>query len=158
MTFSPTPIRGAGALKSTSGAQSTLYLQLWLDPAGSGYRRANLRRAGWLCTPQEMRYNFRVNGYLRRAWLDTDGKSMQLLFFSPKDAQPRLNFELIGTWRKQELLLDDRGTMAMSFHPDGSAKGYPIGQNSPKEVTRGVLHYAPRSEVDSACPGTGTTF
>jgi hypothetical protein len=157
----PTPAliwHGVGMIKSTSGADSALYLEVWPDPGGSGYRSANLSGSAWLCTPQKMRYNFRVNGYLRHAWLDTDGKSMQLLFFSPKNAQQRLNFELIGTWRKQELLLDDKGTMAMSFHPDGSAKGYLIGANSPKEVTQGVLHYAPQSEFDSACPGSGTTF
>jgi hypothetical protein len=41
--------------------------------------------------------------------------------------------------------------MAMSFAPDGSAKGYLNGKNSPKQNTTGTLHYATESEFSSEC-------
>jgi hypothetical protein len=149
---------GTGTLHSTTGAHYPLYLEIWLEPSGSGYRRANLRGRSILCTQNGQRYGFTVYGYLTHAWLDTDGKRMQVLLFSPKNSKPTLKLDLIGTWKGQELLLDDKGNMAMSFNSDGSAKGYLIGTNSPKEDTTGTLHYAPQSEFESACPASAATF
>jgi len=149
---------GAGTLQSTTGARYPLYLEIWFDPHGSGYRRANLRGKSILCTPNGQRFNFTVYGYLQHAWLDTDGKRMQLLLFSQKNSKPVIKLDLIGTWKGQELFLDDKGNMAMSFRPDGSPKGYLVGTNSPKEDTTGTLHYAPQSKFDSACPASATTF
>jgi len=149
---------GTGTLHSTTGAHYPVYLEIWFDPHGSGYRRANLRGKSLLCTQNGQRYNFTVYGYLQHAWLDTNGKKMMLLLFSPKNTKPLIKLDLSGTWNGQELFLDDKGNMAMSFRPDGSAKGYLIGTNSPKEDTTGSLHYAPQSEFDSACPASATTF
>jgi hypothetical protein len=63
-------------------------------------------------------------------------------FRSPKDAQPKLNFELLGSWQGPHLALEDRGSMAISFAPDGAGKGYLRGANSHKENTTGTLYYA----------------
>jgi hypothetical protein len=41
--------------------------------------------------------------------------------------------DLYGSWQGQELLLDDKGTMAMSFAVDGTAKGYRKGTNAATE-------------------------
>jgi len=47
----------------------------------------------------------------------------------------------------------------MSSAPDGGAKGYLKGANSPKEDTTGTLHYATDSEFRSACsPKNGNRF
>jgi hypothetical protein len=78
-------------------------------------------------------------------------KPVMFYFRSPRDAQPKLNFELLGSWQGQQLVLEDRGSMAMSFAPDGSAKGYLKGANSRKESTTATLHYATDSEFSSAC-------
>jgi hypothetical protein len=72
-------------------------------------------------------------------------------FRSPKDGQRKLNFELLGSWQGPQLVLEDRGSMAMSFAPDGAGKGYLKGANSPKENTTGTLYYATDSEFSSAC-------
>jgi len=54
-------------------------------------------------------------------------------------------------WQGQELLLDDKGSMAMSFAADGNAKDYLKGTNAPTEDTTGKLHYATESEFASVC-------
>ena len=111
----------------------------------------NLQGAAKLCTPQGETYPLTVNGYLKRAWLDADGKPVTFYFRSLKGADQRLNFELLGAWHGQELVLEDKGNMAMSFAADGKAKGYLKGMNSPKENTTGTLHYATESEFSSVC-------
>jgi len=92
-------------------------------------------------------------------WLDVDWKPVKFYFRSPKDAQPKLNFELLGSWQGQQLVLEDRGSMAMSLAPDGGGKGYLKGANSLKETTTGTLHYATDSEFSPACsPKNGNSF
>jgi len=48
--------------------------------------------------------------------------------------------------------------MAMSFAPDGSAKGFLKGVNSPKENPTGTLHYATENEFSAACGRNGNSF
>ena len=84
-------------------------------------------------------------------WLDVVRKPVTFYFRSPKDAQPKLNFELLGSWQGQQLVLEDRGSMTMSLAPDGGAKGYLKGVNTRKESTTGTLHYATGSEFSPAC-------
>jgi hypothetical protein len=146
---------GVGKLQSTSGANYGLFIEvhLYVRPrrhstiAGTD----NLTGTAKLCTPEGEIYPLTVSGYIKRVWLDVDRKPVTFYFRSPKDAQPKLNFELLGSWQGQQLVLEDRGSMAMSFAPDGSAKGYLKGANSPKENTTGTLHYATDSEFSSAC-------
>lgn len=146
---------GVGNLQSTSGAKYGLFLEvnLYMRPrrhsTTSGVK--NLTGTAKLCTPQGEIYPLTVSGYIKPVWLDVDRKPVTFYFASLKDAQPKLGFELLGSWQGQELVLEDRGSMAMSFAPDGSAKGYLNGKNSAKENTTGTLHYATQSEFSSVC-------
>jgi len=147
---------GVGKLQSTSGAnyglfvEVTVYMRTGRRTSGfSGHK--NLQGTAKICTPQGEIYPLTVDGYLKRAWLDADGKPVTFYFRSPKDAQTKLSFELLGAWHGQELVLEDKGNMAMSFLPDGRAKGYLQGMNSPKENTSGTLRYATESEFGAVC-------
>jgi hypothetical protein len=145
---------GAGTLHSTSGANYGLFLEVTVYmPRGRGGigGRNNLQGTAKLCTPQGDTYPLTVRGDLKRAWLDTDGKSVTFYFYSLKGADPRLNFELLGAWHGQELVLEDKGNRAMSFAPDGRAKRYLKGMNSAKENTTGTLHYLTEREFSSVC-------
>lgn len=140
---------GVGKLKSTTGAGYGLFFEVTLQ-TGRGASR-NLQGTAKLCTPQGEVYPLTVDGYLKRAWLDADGKPITFYLRSLKGAQPRLSFSLLGSWTGQELVLDDKGSMAMSFAPDGRAKGYLVGVNSPKENATVALHYATEDEFSTAC-------
>ena len=146
---------GVGKLQSTSGANYELFLEVNLymrhrrRSTTSGIK--NLTGTAKLCTPQGEIYPLTVSGYLKQVWFDADRKPVTFYFASLTDAQPKLSFELLGSWQGQELVIEDRGSMAMSFAPDGRAKGYLNGANSPKEKTAGTLHYATEGEFSSAC-------
>jgi hypothetical protein len=146
---------GVGKLESTSGAKYGLFLEVNLATQRRRHSTLgganNLTGTAKLCTPQGEIYPLAVGGHVKGAWLDADRKPVTFYFRSLKDAQPRLNFELLGAWQGEELVIEDRGNMAMSFAPDGRAKGYLKGANSAKENTAGTLHYATESEFDAVC-------
>ena len=135
---------GVGKLRSTGGASCGLFMEVTLSSRRG--RAHNLQGTAKLCTPQGEIFPLTVDGYLKRAWLDGDGKPVTFYFPSLKDAQTRLNFSLFASWQGQMLLLEYKGNMAMSFAADGRAKGYLKGANSPEEDTTGTLHYATESE------------
>jgi hypothetical protein len=154
---------GVGKLQSTGGASYGLFLEvnLYMRPRRHSTTTGikNLTGSARLCTPQGDTDPLTVSGYIKQVWLDVDRKPVTLYFRSPKDAQPELSFELLGSWQGQELVLEDRGSMAMSFAPDGRRKGYLKGANSPKENTTGRLHYATESEFSSLCGAkSGNSF
>jgi hypothetical protein len=140
---------GVGKLQSTSGAKYGIFLDLSMSSGRDG--RRDFMGTAKICTQQGDIYPLAVDGYLKRAWLDVEGKQVVFYLSNPKEARPRLNFSLLGAWHGRELSLDDKGSMAMSFSPDGRAKGYLVGQNSPQETTTGTLHYATETEFSAAC-------
>lgn len=149
----PTPAltwHGVGKLHSSTGASYGIFLEVGAH-LSHGRGGSNLSGTAKLCTPHGEIVPLTVEGYLKRAWFDTDGKAVTFYFRSPKDAQNKIRFDLYGAWQGQQLALDDQGSMAMSFAADGSAKGYRNGQNAPKESATGTLSYATAGEFATVC-------
>jgi hypothetical protein len=149
---------GVGKLHSTTGANYGFFMELYphLEHSSRGPRgaRKNLEGTAKICTPQGETYRMTVDGYLS-AWLDANKKPITFYLRSLKDAQPKLRADLYGSWQGEELVLDDKGSLAMSFAADGKAKGYLIGTNAPTEETTGRLHYATEREFASVCGEKG---
>jgi len=145
---------GVGKLHSSTGATYGFFMELNPDleqhRVGTYGSRKNLAGTARICTPQGEVYAMTVDGYLS-AWLDADKKPIRFSLRSIHGAQPKLRADFYGSWQGQELLLDDKGSMAMSFAADGNAKGYLKGTNAPTEDTTGKLHYATESEFTSVC-------
>jgi hypothetical protein len=146
---------GVGKLHSTTGATYGLFMELnpYLEQGRRGVAgsRENLQGRAKICTPQGEVYAMTVDGYLKHAWLDADHKPITFYLRSFGNAQPKLRADLYGSWQGQELVLEDKGSMAMSFAADGNAKGYLKGMNAPTEDTTGSLRYAGESEFASVC-------
>lgn len=145
---------GVGKLHSTTGATYGLFMEVYPHmergrSSGFGTRK-NMEGTAKICTPQGEIYAMTVDGYLK-AWLDADKKPITFYLRTKKDAQPKLRADLYGSWQGLELVLDDKGSMAMSFAVNGNAKGYLIGTNAPTEDTTGTLRYAAESEFASVC-------
>jgi hypothetical protein len=145
---------GVGKLHSSSGATYGFFMELspHLEQhrVGTHGSRKNLTGTAKICTPQGEIYAMTVDGYLS-AWLDAERKPVTFYLRSIKDAQPKLRADFYGSWQGQELVLDDKGSMAMSFAADGNAKGYLKGRNAPTEDATGRLRYAPENEFASVC-------
>lgn len=147
---------GVGQLHSSTGASYGLFVELYphLEHSRRGpSSRKNVEGRAKICTPQGQVYALSVDGYLD-AWLDADRKPLTLYLRSLKDAKPKLRADFHGSWQGEELVLDDKGSLAMSFAADGNAKGYLIGSNAPGEETTGRLHYAKEDALVSVCSGS----
>jgi hypothetical protein len=127
--WTPTFIwHGYGKLQSTTGADYLLCLRLMphMNVSESSSDTSNLSGSAALCTPQRTIHDFEVDGTVK-AWLNADRKQMRLALSTPDGIKPSLAFRLNGDWEGQELILQDSGSLAESFHEDGTAKGYLAG-------------------------------
>lgn len=119
---------GVGKLQSTTGAVYGLFLEVSPDMPYRRHTTAggsdDLRGMAKLCTPLGEIYPLTLSSHIKLVWLDVDRKQATFYLRSPKNAQPKLNFEFYGRWQGQQLVLEDQGDMAMSFAADGHAKGY----------------------------------
>ena len=119
--------QGVGRVHSQAG-DYTIYF--WIEPSGGGrtYNLPSFKGNGYLCTARGERIQLRVTGGLNeKTGIDTNGKAMSLSFehrpwywsfTSRDDRRPRLTFR--GHWQNPDLVMDDGGTMALAFLPDGT--------------------------------------
>lgn len=118
--------QGTGRIHTASG-DYTIYF--WIEPARGGrtYNLPTFRGSGMICTPRGERYKLRAYaGLTEKTGLDTNGKTMTLelrhrpwnySFLGSYDQRPRLHFR--GTWQNPDLVMDDGGTLAEAFDPNG---------------------------------------
>jgi hypothetical protein len=115
---------GYGKMHSPTGGDYGLFLRLAHhqsdDIAGAFAAKPNLRGSAILCTPQGDKYEYRVEGTVRNAWLQTEGRSTGLRLVT-LDSDPQLrdvrlqnlglpNNDLRGVWRHGSLMLDNNGS------------------------------------------------
>ena len=119
-------------------------LYVWFGPArpnprGIGRRVPGVRGAGYLCTPRGERIPLRVDGSMPDATgADTNGKAMRLelqrrpwyaSLAGNWDRRPRL--QLQGRWENPDLVMNDGGSFAAAFGPDGRVYEGPL-RSQPK--------------------------
>jgi hypothetical protein len=144
-------------MHSSTGANYALFVQMYAN-LGSKKRNGGLRGTAILCTPKGETYNFTLSGTVY-TWLSTDGKKVALHFYTPKNSSPQLSFSLTGVWQGQELVLEDKGSMAMSFYEHGGAKGYGVGRTADKENAQVTLQYGKENEFNALCHSSdGNSF
>jgi hypothetical protein len=110
------------------------------DVAGTFAAKPNLRGSAILCTPQGERYEYRLEGDVRNAWLQTEGRATGLKLLTV-DRQPQLRTlgftsnDLRGVWHHGSLVLDNTG--------NGSAPAVKSkSRHTRRRSTRGSEHAA----------------
>jgi hypothetical protein len=105
-------------------------LTVYLQPTSGGrtYNLPTVKGTGYLCTPNAERYTLFVRGGLNeKIGTDSNGKTMTLSYYrhpafggviGPYEQPPRL--ALRGQWHNPDLVMDDGGSLADAFLPDGS--------------------------------------
>lgn len=156
--FHPLPMwSGWGRLRSTAGNDYVLYVQLQPEPGGSHvFSRSWVGGMAYVCTPRGEQIQLRLVGSMRPGLHTSfDGEAIALdlhywqAFRSLFGADRRPSFELYGQWRNPNLVLDDRGSLAVAFMPDGSVNRGHLGTRSePVTIT---LHEGSFSEFEGAC-------
>jgi hypothetical protein len=115
---------GRGWMRSAAGRN--YYLWLRFTPTTPGYRKSPLQGTAFLCTPR--REKFRLNfggGIAAKHGADLRGVPIHLYLYNwpllgrfSGDRRPSL--DLYGTFGNSELTLEDRGSLARAFRPDGA--------------------------------------
>jgi hypothetical protein len=125
---------GRGWMHSTA-AGGDYYLWLRFEPTTPGYRKSPLKGTGFLCTPRGERFRLNFGGNMPRSHgTDLRGVPIHLYLYNwpllarfVGDRRPRL--DLYGSFGNYELAVEDRGSLARAFRPDGTL--YPEGNNRP---------------------------
>jgi hypothetical protein len=155
--------QGIGRMHADS---SDYLLYVWFAPSPGG-RTFNLpyfRGWGYLCTARGERWPLRLSAsFDEHVGTDTNGKEMRVSmyhrpwnwnFVGRFDDHPRL--ELRGRWQNPDLVLDDGGSLSMSFLPDGTLyKGPARNQPRERQHVTVALHEAGWSGWWSDCRGGG---
>lgn len=117
--------QGVGVFHShTSGGDYSLFV--YISPSIQQYRRSDIQGNAWLCTPKGVRIQLYWNGGLpNHPGKDLTGQPMR---FYASSNQPSAQFtgnrhpylDFTGTFGDRTLTLDDGGSIARAFNPDGS--------------------------------------
>lgn len=151
--FTPWTVwNGYGKLQSSTGGSYALYMQFWLRPHRGPGASNNLQGNAILCTPKGMTYKYQLGADVKQAWSVTEGKTTYVYLYRPKGSQQLEGIDFVGVWRNGELVLDDKGSMRMSFTPDGSLAGKGWKTVSPsKEHVWGTIGYGTEDGFQAVC-------
>jgi hypothetical protein len=118
---------GWGTLQAKSG-NYLLYVRFQPRPSGSHiYPGPSVGGRGYLCTPRgEILYMHLGGGMRRGIGLNTDGEKISFYmnnysgFWSSYGGDHRPSIELRGEWHNPNIVMDDHGSIARGFNPDGT--------------------------------------
>jgi hypothetical protein len=133
------------------------FLLVRFEPTIPGYRKSPIDGHGFICTPKGEKLRLHFGGDMPRSHgTDLRGVPIHLYFFgwpllriSP-DRRP--SFDLYGTFGTSELTMEDRGSLATAFRPDGTL--YEPHERRPgrKESSHITLKEDPSWVSSTTCP------
>jgi hypothetical protein len=159
-TFHILPMWQGWGKEHTKNGDYLIWVTFEPTTRGSGmYQQSNLTGTAYVCTPRGERLPMHLGGGMpKHLNLSTDGEPIRLymdywpLLTGGFIADHRPSLEFRGHWQNPKLVMDDHGSIANAFDPDGSVyRGH--GSNRPYS-TEGVpitFMQGPRSEFDQAC-------
>ena len=126
---------GRGWMQAANGG-GEYYLWLRFTPTVPGYRKSPLKGTAFLCTPRGEKFRLHFGGEMPRSHgTDLRGVPIHLYLynwpvFAELARERRPQFDLYGSFGNSGLVLDDRGSLARAFRPDGVLYG-PQDRNRP---------------------------
>jgi len=156
--FHPVPgWTGRGWMHSVP-AGGDYYLWVSFTPTTPGYRKSPLKGTAFLCTPRGERFRLHFGGSMpRNHGTDLRGVPIHLYLsnwplFGNLNGDRRPQLDLYGSFGNSALILDDQGSLARAFQPDGTL--YRRGSNRPwkQESTHVTLEEDSSWTFSPSCP------
>jgi hypothetical protein len=149
--------QGWGRMHSkTAGGDYVIRISMY-PKTGRRVGYTHVRGTAWLCTPRGESFYLNLGGdFQKDLRLNTDGKTARF-YMDNNDikshftADRRPNMELRGQWKNPDLVLDDNGSIARNFTPDGSLYPPKSPARANLEVLPVTLHEGGNSEFQAAC-------
>jgi hypothetical protein len=111
-----------------------------------------------LCTPRGETFTLHMGGdFQKDMGTDTNGKAATFYMSnysigSQFSGNTRPSLDLRGKWVNPDLVMDDQGSIARNFEPDGKLyTGHSPGRPYMAEVVAVTLHEGSKSEFEAAC-------
>jgi hypothetical protein len=157
--FHPIPYwQGAGIIHTPAAGDYFLIVQM--SPTSPG-RLGNAYVTGlaWLCTPHGDRLSLRLGGLMpKNSMVNSQGQPIHLYFYTRPflanivpDRRP--GFDLYGTWGDRQIPVDDHGSLASAFRPDGTPYlGNDHAPSPAKPPVQFVLRESPGMFLSPSCP------
>ena len=150
--------QGVGKAHAKSG-DYLMFVRIEPSSRGSGmHLGTNLGGIAYVCTPRGENLRLDLGGSMRRYLrLSTDGEAIGLyMIYWPWNAQfigdRRPKLELRGHWRNPDLVMDDHGSIARAFQPDGTVyRGNDPNRPYMTEVVPITFAEGSYSEYEAAC-------
>ncbi|MGE5321681.1 MAG: hypothetical protein ACM3SW_02385 [Actinomycetota bacterium] len=150
--------QGVGRMHSSkAGGDYVLYL--WFSPkVGRTLGPRHVTGNGFLCTPRGEKFYLSVGGdFQKDMWLDSNGKTARF-YMDNRSAKSQFSgdrrpyLELRGKWNNPDLVMDDHGSIARSFEPNGTLyTGHSPSRPYMAEVVPVTLHEGGKSDFEAAC-------
>lgn len=150
--------QGLGKVHAKSG---DYLLFLRVEPTSKGskmYLETNLGGFAYVCTPRGESIRLKMGGGMRKHLsLSTDGEAIHLyMHYWPWNAQflteHRPSLDLRGHWQNPNLVMDDQGSIAKAFQPDGSVyQGHDRNRVYSPEMLPVTFNPSSYSDFSSAC-------
>jgi hypothetical protein len=147
---------GRGWMHSKA-AGGDYFLFVRLEPTMPGYRRSPINGNAFICTPKGEKFRLRFGGGMPRGHgTDLRGVPIHMYFYSWTGLQlspdRRPSFDLYGSFGDCELIMEDRGTLAGAFRPDGTLYGPRDHRSGKKENSHIILREDPSWVPSTGCP------
>lgn len=143
-----------------SAGRGNYYLSVDFTPTTPGYRKSPLKGSAYLCTRGGEKFRLHFAGDMpRNHGADLRGVPIHLYFygwplFARFAGDRRPSFDLYGTFGNSELVMEDRGSLARAFRPDGSLFGPRDHRPWKQESARVILEENSPWDFTSSCPAT----
>jgi hypothetical protein len=154
---------GLGRLHSNkAGGDYVLYL-FFSPKSGKGLGPAHVSGNGFLCTSRGEKFFLSMGGdFEKDIRTDTNGK--KAVFYmsnrslgSQFSGNTKPSLDLRGKWVNPDLVMDDQGSIARNFEPDGTLyTGHSPSRPYMAEVVPVTLHEGSKSEFEAACAAVKT--
>ncbi len=144
----------------TKSGDYLVWVRFEPTPRGSRmYLESNLTGTAYVCTPRGERLPMHLGGGMpKHLHLSTEGESIRLYMdYWPlwtggfiADHRPSLQFR--GHWQNPNIVMDDHGSIANAFQPDGTVyRGHDPNHPYSTQGLPITFVEGPRSEFDQAC-------
>jgi hypothetical protein len=151
---------GWGRMHSNNLGDFALYVRI--EPSFRGnrvYRASNLTGNAWLCTPRGETFRMHLGGGMRYGLgSHINGEKISLymhnwpIFTGNFTGDHRPSLEFRGQWQNPNIVLDDHGTLAWAFLPDGTVyRSHSPNYSPQKETVPLTLHPGSWYDFKSTC-------
>jgi hypothetical protein len=149
--------QGWGRMHSTT-AGGDYFMWIRLTPTIPGYRKSPIQGYAYLCTPRGERFHLGLTGSLPKDHgTDLAGVPLQLNMADRpvnwqfvRDHRPHIN--LYGSFGDSELIMEDRGSLANAFNPDGTVYRQPTQNHHQPENVHVTFKQSTPWAMNPACP------